>query len=64
MFKSSISKILISVLCLKVMFIMDFDFLILNFLTLLIDLSPSSRGKPADSSRHTRLKIAEICYTI
>jgi hypothetical protein len=49
MFNSSIAKILISVLFLKIMLIMDFeDFLFLDFFTVLSDLLPNSRGTSAD----------------
>jgi hypothetical protein len=59
-FKSSLAKIPIIVLFLKIILVMDLDdFLFLNFFSLLSGLSPNSRCTPAYPSRH-RLKIADV----
>jgi hypothetical protein len=53
-FKSSVAKIIIIVLFLKIKFIMDFDdFYLLNYFTLLFELNLNFRSTSADPSRHT-----------
>jgi hypothetical protein len=60
-FKSSVAKILIVVLFLKIMLIMDFDnFFIPQFLSLLFDLPPNSCSTPVDSCAAHRLKFNRL----